>query len=111
MDILSGETYGFIPYHYKGALMTDPLDKEETTKQVNKNSKKMIRMRYIWAVVMVVGLILLLILEPQMGHRGVGIGQVFGVLLGGLMLFSGGIGTAVTTLFIQLEKKPKNKAW
>jgi len=91
--------------------MTDPLDKEKAAQKAKEKSKKMIRMRAIWAVVTVIGFILLLTLEPQMGHRGVGIGQVFGVLLGGLMLFAGGIGTAVTTLFIQLEKKPKDKAW
>jgi len=92
-------------------IMADALEKDEINKKNKKNSKKMIITRYVWAVIMVTGLTLLLILEPQMGHRGVGIGQVFGVFAGGLMLFAGGIGIAATTLFIQLEKKPKDKAW
>lgn len=91
--------------------MVDALEKDEINKKNKKKSRKMIITRYVWAVVTITGLTLLLILEPQMGHRGVGIGQVFGVLAGGLMLFSGGIGVAVTTLFIQLEKKPKDQAW
>jgi len=89
----------------------DEVSQAEIAKKNKAKSKKMIRTRYIWGVVMLIGLGLLVVLEPQMGHRGVGIGQVFGILVGGLMLFSGGIGVAVTTLFIQLEKKPKNKSW
>jgi len=89
----------------------DEVSQAEIAKKNKAKSKKMIRIRYIWGVVMLIGLGLLVVLEPQMGHRGVGIGQVFGILVGGLMLFSGGIGVAVTTLFIQLEKKPKNKSW
>jgi len=83
-------------------------------KRAEKNrikSKKMIRTRYVWAVVMLIGFTLLLVLEPEMGHRGVRIGQVFGILAGGLMFFSGGVGVAVTTLFLRLESKPKDKAW
>jgi len=83
---------------------------DKTTKNKLK-TKKMRRMRYVWGVVALIGLTLLIILEPQMGHRGVKIEQVLGILIGGIMLFGGGIGTAVTTLFIQLENKPKNKSW
>jgi len=93
------------------ASEVDEVSQAEIAKKNKAKSKKMILTRYIWGVVMLIGLSLLVVLEPQMGHRGVGIGQVFGILVGGLMLFSGGVGVAVTTLFIQLEKKPKNKSW
>ena len=74
-------------------------------------NQKMVRMRYVWSVVLVIGLGMLLYLEPQMGKVHTTIGQVFGILIGGLMFFSGGIGTAVTTLFLRLENKDKDQAW
>jgi len=88
--------------------MVDDADKSE---QLKKKKKKMVITRYVWAAMMLIGIVLLGILEPEMGHRGVKIGQVFGILIGGLMLFAGGVGVAVTTLFLRLENKPKDKAW
>ncbi len=84
---------------------------EEAQEKKRVKNQKMVRTRYFWGVVCIIGLGLLLYLEPQMGKTHTSIGQVFGILIGGLMLFSGGIGTAVTTLFLRLENKDKDQAW
>jgi hypothetical protein len=84
----------------------------ELTAFEKKKEKKFVRMRRILIVVFILGLVLFSGLHIQMGDHGAkNIVQVYGLLLGGLMVFAGGMGIGATSLFLSLLRKDKDKAW
>ena len=77
-----------------------------------KKEKKLIWMRRILILAFVSGLILYDSIYVTMGGKGASsIAQVYGIALGGVMVFGGGMGIGATTLFLRLLRKDKNKPW
>jgi len=77
-----------------------------------KKEKKFIWMRRILILAFVSGLILFDVIHIQMDGRGASsIGQVYGIFLGGALVFAGGMGICATTMFLRLLRKDKNKSW
>ncbi|MDQ6990188.1 MAG: hypothetical protein Q9M11_00460 [Mariprofundaceae bacterium] len=77
-----------------------------------KFEKKYINMRRVCIVTFVIGFSLFVSLNIGMGGHGAkGIGEVYGIFLGGLMVFAGGVGICSSTLFLKLLRKDKKKSW
>jgi len=69
-------------------------------------------MRRILIIAFISGLILFDTIHLQMDGKGASsIGQVYGIALGGLLVFAGGMGICATTMFLRLLRKPKDKPW
>jgi len=77
-----------------------------------KKEKKLVWMRRMLIVAFIVGLTLFSYINIAMDGKGAhSLGEVYGILLGGTMVFAGGMGIGATTLFLRLLRKDKNKAW
>jgi len=77
-----------------------------------KKEHKFIWIRRLMIAAFVSGLILFSYINIAMGGRGASnLGQVYGILLGGTMVFAGGMGIGATTLFLRLLRKDKKKSW
>jgi len=69
-------------------------------------------MRRILITAFIIGFILFNAIHIQMGDHGASsIGQVYGIFLGGVLVFGGNMGICATTMFLRLLRKDKNKAW